>query len=201
MAGRSNASQGNEQLVATTRALQSCVVSVMCRKEILGIILVKELVLIDMNAKTRVADLRIRSLPYLRADVAMYDLLKLFQTGRSHMVVLTQPPPAADGSVSHANSTDVTVQIEEAKERVSPEVSTCFTVCSTLPHLNEACNSRREISGSMRAFEAWFVSREGLALLPVSPVLGEKPHAGQLPNSNQACCISWYQFLLLTVVL
>ena len=83
----------------------------------------KELVLIDMHAKTRVADLRIRSLPYLRADIAMYDLLKLFQTGRSHMVVLTKPPAAAaDGTVSRANSADVTVQIEEAKDRVSPEV-------------------------------------------------------------------------------
>ncbi|DBA74258.1 hypothetical protein WJX77_000848 [Trebouxia sp. C0004] len=91
------------------------------RKEILGIVLVKELVLIDMHAQTRVADLRIRSLPYLRADIAMYDLLKLFQTGRSHMVVLTKPPPAADGTVSRANSADVTVQIEEAKDRVSPE--------------------------------------------------------------------------------
>ncbi|KAL3133531.1 hypothetical protein ABBQ38_007384 [Trebouxia sp. C0009 RCD-2024] len=91
------------------------------RKELLGIILVKELVLIDNNARTRVADLRMRSLPYLRADTAMYDLLKLFQTGRSHMVVLTQPPDAADGSVSRANSQDVTVQIEEARERVSPE--------------------------------------------------------------------------------
>ena len=83
----------------------------------------KELVLIDNNARTRVADLRMRSLPYLRADTAMYDLLKLFQTGRSHMVVLTKPPDAADGTVSRANSQDVTVQIEEAKERVSPEVS------------------------------------------------------------------------------
>lgn len=94
-----------------------------CRKEILGIVLVKELVLIDMHASTRVADLRIRSLPYLRADIAMYDLLKLFQTGRSHMVVLTKPPEAAaDGTVSRANSADVTVQIEEAKDRLSPEV-------------------------------------------------------------------------------
>lgn len=91
------------------------------RKEILGIVLIKELVLIDMHAGTRVADLRIRSLPYLRADTAMYDLLKLFQTGRSHMVVLTKPPERFDGTVSRANSMDVTVQIEEAKERSSPE--------------------------------------------------------------------------------
>lgn len=94
-----------------------------CRKEILGIILVKELVLIDNNARTRVADLRMRSLPYLRADTAMYDLLKLFQTGRSHMVVLTKPPDAADGTVSRANSQDVSIQIEEAQDRVSPEVT------------------------------------------------------------------------------
>lgn len=99
----------------------------------------KELVLIDNNARTRVADLRMRSLPYLRADTAMYDLLKLFQTGRSHMVVLTKPPDAADGTVSRANSQDVTIQIEEAQERVSPEV--------TVPHARK-CNFG--VAGSRR---------------------------------------------------
>lgn len=104
------------------------------RKEILGIVLVKELVLIDMHASTRVADLRIRSLPYLRADIAMYDLLKLFQTGRSHMVVLTKPPEAAaDGTVSRANSADVTVQIEEAKDRLSPEQQPLLHQSSSSP--------------------------------------------------------------------
>ena len=108
------------------------------RKEILGIVLVKELVLIDNNAGTLVRDLRIRSLPYLRADTAMYDLLKLFQTGRSHMVVLTKPPDAAtDGTVSRANSMDVTVQIEEAKERVSPEVCSCPCRGRSVVHVSE----------------------------------------------------------------
>ena len=39
------------------------------------------------------------------------------------MVVLTKPPERFDGTVSRANSMDVTVQIEEAKERSSPEVT------------------------------------------------------------------------------
>lgn len=87
----------------------------------------KELVLVDTHAQTRVADLRIRSLPYLRADIAMYDLLKLFQTGRSHMVVLTKPPePAPAGNIVRASSQEVTVQVEEAKDRLSPSVS-CIT--------------------------------------------------------------------------
>lgn len=96
-----------------------------CRLEILGIVLVKELVLVDTHAQTRVADLRIRSLPYLRADIAMYDLLKLFQTGRSHMVVLTKPPqPLPAAGIVRASSQEVTVQVEEAKDRLSPSVRT-----------------------------------------------------------------------------
>ncbi|CAL8472218.1 g11760 [Coccomyxa elongata] len=62
------------------------------RRDILGLIIVKELALLDLEAGTRVGDVKMRSLPMLRADTAMYDLLTLFQTGRSHMVVLTAPP-------------------------------------------------------------------------------------------------------------
>lgn len=47
------------------------------RGEILGLILVKELVLHDKNAEVTVADLVMRSLPYLRADTPLYDMLKV----------------------------------------------------------------------------------------------------------------------------
>ena len=30
-------------------------------------------------------------MPFLSADTPMYDLLRLFKTGRSHMVMLTKP--------------------------------------------------------------------------------------------------------------
>eukprot|EP00891_Asterochloris_glomerata_P001823 jgi/Astpho2/1823/e_gw1.00038.108.1_t len=66
------------------------------KKEILGLILVKELITIDQSKGLPLSHVRMRSLPFLRGDTAMYDLLKLFQTGRSHMVVLTQPPALED---------------------------------------------------------------------------------------------------------
>ena len=34
-------------------------------------------------------------MPFLSADTPMYDLLRLFKTGRSHMVMLTKPTSAA----------------------------------------------------------------------------------------------------------
>eukprot|EP01026_Neomeris_dumetosa_P066555 TRINITY_DN6451_c0_g2_i1.p1 TRINITY_DN6451_c0_g2~~TRINITY_DN6451_c0_g2_i1.p1 ORF type:complete len:351 (-),score=32.29 TRINITY_DN6451_c0_g2_i1:342-1394(-) len=58
------------------------------RTSILGVLLIKELVL--CNQKKYVRDLKIRSLPRLSKNTPMYDLLRLFQTGRSHMVLLTE---------------------------------------------------------------------------------------------------------------
>ena len=102
---------------------------VACRKEILGLILVKELITIDQSKGLPLSHVRMRSLPFLRGDTAMYDLLKLFQTGRSHMVVLTQPPAledddgdAASVAVSRVASGDVAIQIEEAQARVEAQV-------------------------------------------------------------------------------
>ncbi len=43
--------------------------------EVLGLILVKDLVLIDEGL--RVSDIRMRPLPFLRADTPMYDLLQV----------------------------------------------------------------------------------------------------------------------------
>ena len=57
-----------------------------CRAHILGLLLVKELVLVDLYANIAVSTQKVRALPHLRADTAMYDLLKLFQSGRTHMV-------------------------------------------------------------------------------------------------------------------
>ena len=46
----------------------------------------------DKEANTRVGDLKMRSAPQLRADTRLYDMLRLFETGRCHMAVLVQPP-------------------------------------------------------------------------------------------------------------
>lgn len=76
------------------------------RFDIVGIILVKELILVNPPDCVLVGDLQLRPLPKLSADTLMYDMLRLFETGRSHMAVLTKPTqpltvqgtqPASDG--------------------------------------------------------------------------------------------------------
>lgn len=64
------------------------------RKDIVGIILVKELILIDKAASVRVGDLKMRSAPQLNSATRLYDMLRLFETGRCHMAVLAHNPGA-----------------------------------------------------------------------------------------------------------
>ncbi|KAK9825434.1 hypothetical protein WJX81_007178 [Elliptochloris bilobata] len=97
-------------------------------KEVLGLILVKDLVLIDEGL--RVSDIRMRPLPFLRADTPMYDLLQLFETGRSHMVVLTrpQPPPEASGPAAAPyqasdGAADGALTGEQVTEGAAPSVA------------------------------------------------------------------------------
>ena len=67
------------------------------RHKVIGLILVKELAMVDKSAHTLVSSLKMRSLPFLRADTPLYDLLRLFETGRCHMAVLTAPPAQPPG--------------------------------------------------------------------------------------------------------
>lgn len=59
------------------------------REDIIGLILVKELVTVKPDDKVYARDLKMRSLPCLPSNLMMYDVLHLFKTGRSHMAVLT----------------------------------------------------------------------------------------------------------------
>ena len=103
-----------------------------CREAVIGLVLVKELVLIDIFANIPVSALSMRPIPHLRADTAMYDLLKLFQTGRTHMVLLTKPPPgakllAAQAAGSANSRADLAVNIgPQTMKRVAEEV--CFRI-------------------------------------------------------------------------
>ena len=109
-----------------------------CREAVIGLVLVKELVLIDMFANIPVSALSMRPIPHLRADTAMYDLLKLFQTGRTHMVLLTKPPPgakllAAQATGSANSRADLAVNIgPQTMKRVAEEV------CLSLLHLTRS---------------------------------------------------------------
>ena len=42
-----------------------------CRRDLLGLVLVKELALIDLDTGVRMGDVKMRALPVLRADTAM----------------------------------------------------------------------------------------------------------------------------------
>lgn len=61
------------------------------RTKIVGTVLVKELILVDPNAETPISSMKVRHVPHLLAETPMYDMLRLFKTGRTHMAVLTQP--------------------------------------------------------------------------------------------------------------
>ena len=52
----------------------------------MGLLLTKELILIDKNAHSMVRDLKLRSVPMLRADTQLYDMLRLFETGAVSML-------------------------------------------------------------------------------------------------------------------
>lgn len=74
------------------------------KKDIIGLILVKELLeYVKKFPDSPVSSLKIRPLPRLSASTPMYDMLKLFRTGRSHMALLTQPPPSGDEAPKGSN--------------------------------------------------------------------------------------------------
>eukprot|EP00798_Chlamydomonas_sp_ICE-L_P013955 gene13955-19892_t len=74
------------------------------KRDLVGIILVKELLQYKMSQEVPVCMLKMRSLPRLCASTPMYDMLKLFQTGRSHMAVLTEPPVRKQTSMQRMSS-------------------------------------------------------------------------------------------------
>ncbi|KAL6749260.1 hypothetical protein V8C86DRAFT_2852241 [Haematococcus lacustris] len=68
------------------------------RKDIQGLILSKELVLVNPADNIQVSDLNMRELPRLPANTPMYDMLKLFESGRSHMALLMGHSKAAQAA-------------------------------------------------------------------------------------------------------
>lgn len=71
------------------------------RGEILGLLMVKDLALVDPSRATPVADMVLRSAPRVFDDTSLQDLLDLFQTGRSHLALLVKRPDS--GSTSRAS--------------------------------------------------------------------------------------------------
>lgn len=93
------------------------------RTKIIGIVLVKELILVDPNANQPISSMKIRHVPHLLAETPMYDMLRLFKTGRTHMAVLTQPTLEAITKAGYElggkSSRHLIVNIDEMEEAVS----------------------------------------------------------------------------------
>ncbi|CAL5220421.1 g2433 [Coccomyxa viridis] len=82
------------------------------REDVIGIIIVKELILVEKEAGVRVGDLKLRSAPQMKSDTRLYDMLRLFETGRCHLAVLVQAPgkPVVTGPKTPRNkAVDVSI--------------------------------------------------------------------------------------------
>ena len=93
------------------------------RAKIIGIILVKELILVDPNANQPISSMKIRHVPHLLAETPMYDMLRLFKTGRTHMAVLTQPTleaiTKAGYDIGSKSGRNFVTNLEEMEEAIS----------------------------------------------------------------------------------
>ncbi len=66
----------------------------------------------DQYANIAVSTQKVRALPHLRADTAMYDLLKLFQSGRTHMVSGHQAPSIGQMHEASGNAISCIVMLD-----------------------------------------------------------------------------------------
>ncbi|KAJ3331696.1 hypothetical protein HDU76_002454 [Blyttiomyces sp. JEL0837] len=63
------------------------------REDIIGVVLVKQLVLLDPDDAIPLADIRIGRLPRIRNDTPLYEILHVFEEGGSHMAVVVEEIP------------------------------------------------------------------------------------------------------------
>ena len=58
------------------------------RQDIVGLLLIKNLIKLDPGNPTPIADLQLRELPAVSNDTQLWDLLNMFQIGKSHMALV-----------------------------------------------------------------------------------------------------------------
>ncbi|TPX31807.1 hypothetical protein SmJEL517_g04946 [Synchytrium microbalum] len=67
------------------------------RQNVVGVVLVKQLVLYDPAESVPVAGIKIRRLPRVRVDTPLFEILHVFQAGGSHMAVVVDEVDTAAG--------------------------------------------------------------------------------------------------------
>ncbi|KAJ3220365.1 hypothetical protein HDU67_000032 [Dinochytrium kinnereticum] len=69
------------------------------RDNIIGVVLVKQLVLLDPDDATPLADVPIGRLPRIRSDTPLFEILHVFEEGGSHMAVVVEEIPLEDNAI------------------------------------------------------------------------------------------------------
>ncbi|KAJ3089206.1 hypothetical protein HK102_006934, partial [Quaeritorhiza haematococci] len=70
------------------------------RQNIIGVVLVKQLLLLDPEDEVRLADIKIRRLPRVRNDTPLFEMLHVFENGGSHMAVVVEELPSSQSTHS-----------------------------------------------------------------------------------------------------
>ncbi|KAJ3416661.1 hypothetical protein HDV05_000491 [Chytridiales sp. JEL 0842] len=63
------------------------------QEDIIGVVLVKQLVLLDPDDETPLTDIKIGRLPRVRSETPLYEILHVFEQGGSHMAVVVEEVP------------------------------------------------------------------------------------------------------------
>mmetsp|Transcript_24979 Transcript_24979/g.38875 ORF Transcript_24979/g.38875 Transcript_24979/m.38875 type:complete len:184 (+) Transcript_24979:836-1387(+) len=61
------------------------------KESIVGMLLTKNLLMLDWNDEVPVAECPIRRFPTVPSNMPLYDILNIFQTGKSHMATVLDP--------------------------------------------------------------------------------------------------------------
>ncbi|XP_010555687.1 PREDICTED: DUF21 domain-containing protein At5g52790 isoform X2 [Tarenaya hassleriana] len=73
-------------------------------RTIIGFILVKNLIKIRAEDETTIRDIPIRRMPRVNTNLPLYDILNIFQTGRSHMAAVVEAKNVINGPLDHKNA-------------------------------------------------------------------------------------------------
>ena len=86
------------------------------RKQVTGCLLAKNLLLVDPDDETPLQRISVNHLPYVQDDLPLFDILNIFQEGRSHMAIVVpappQPTPELERTVSSGSQTTADPQVE-----------------------------------------------------------------------------------------
>lgn len=64
----------------------------MCRNDFTGVLLVKDLLLVDSSKNIKLSDISLRPLLKVPVDIDMFECFNIFRKGNSHMALLVRPP-------------------------------------------------------------------------------------------------------------